>query len=268
MVSALSGQVAIVTGASSGIGEALSIALAGEGVRIALAARRVSLLDRIAERIRADGGQAMSLAVDVTDDAQVEQMVARVLERWGQIDILVANAGIYVQAPTSDLTVEHLRRVMEVNFFGAMCSVLAVLPSMRERGSGHIVLMSSQATMIPIPPDGPYVASKAALSGIAQVMRQELCKEHIAVTVVSPGRIDTPLISHLRLPWISPKVSPSRLADRIVGAIRRRSRTLVYPASGYLGILRVLWPAFGDLLIRACHLQGWRHSSTDIDRSA
>ncbi len=253
----LAGRVAIVTGASSGIGAALARALAAEGVRVALAARNEARLQALAQEIASAGGQALAVPTDVTDMAQVEAMVQRTEETWGRLDILIANAGIYVQAPTAELDMATLERAMESNYLGAMRTALAVLPVMRRQGSGHLVFMASQAAFIPIPPDGPYVASKAALSGITQVMRQELAPEGIAVTVIYPGRIDTPLIEHLRMPWISPKVSPERLAARVLDAIRARRRRLVYPFTGYLYLLRELWPALGDWLIGVLHLQGW-----------
>jgi NAD(P)-dependent dehydrogenase (short-subunit alcohol dehydrogenase family) len=254
---ALAGQVAVVTGASSGIGAALARALAAQGARVALAARSAARLEALAAKIAAAGGEALAVATDVTDPAQVSALVQRVEQTWGRLDILIANAGTYVQVPTAELTLDALQRGMEINFFGAMGTALAALPLMRRQRSGHLVFMASQAAFIPIPPDGPYAASKAALSGIAQVMRQELAPEGIAVTVVYPGRIETPLIRHLRMPWISPKASPERLARLIVGAIRGRRRRLIYPVSGYLYILRELWPALGDWLIGALHLQGW-----------
>lgn len=254
---ALAGQVAVVTGASSGIGEALARALAAEGVRVALAARSGARLEALAAEIAAAGGEALAVPTDVTDAAQVAALVQRTEQAWGGVDIVIANAGTYVQVPTVELDLAALERGMAINYFSAMRTVLAALPIMRRQRSGHLVLMASQAAFIPIPPDGPYVASKAALSGIAQVMRQELAPEGIAVTVVYPGRIETPLIQHLRMPWISPKAPPERLARLVVRAIRMRRRRLIYPASGYLYILREIWPALGDWLIGALHLQGW-----------
>lgn len=253
----LAGQVAIVTGASSGIGAALARALACQGVRVALVARRAAQLEQVASEIVAGGGQALAIPADVTDPVQVGELIERVVGEWGRLDILVANAGIYVQAAAAELTLDHLEQAMRVNYFGAMIPTLAALPIMRRQSEGHLVFIASQAVNIPIPPDGPYVASKAALSGLAQVLRQELAPEGIAVTVVYPGRIDTPLIAHLRTPFISPKASPERLARRIVRGIRRKEPRIVFPISGYLYLLRELSPAVGDWLIAALHLQGW-----------
>lgn len=257
MAGRLAGQVAVVTGASSGIGCALAVALADGGASVALVARRVEDLQALATDIASRGGSALAIPGDVTCDEDMARMAQSVLEAWGHIDILVANAGIYVQAAVSEMTIDDLARAVDVNFLGAARSVFAVLPAMRARHRGHLVFMSTQDVMIPIPGDGPYVASKSALTGLAQVMRQELRLDGIRVMVVHPGRIDTPLIAHLRMPLASPKVSPQRLADLIVSGIVRGRRRLIYPASGYLYILRDLWPAFGDWLIGVLHLQGW-----------
>ncbi len=253
----LAGQVAIITGASSGIGQALARALAAEGVRVALAARSAARLEALAAELAQTGAPVLAIPTDVTDSAQVEALAQRVCDAWGRIDIVIASAGIYTQVPSAQLTLAALEQAMEVNYLGAMSTALAALPTMRSQGSGHLVFISSQAAFIPIPPDGPYVASKAAISGIAQVMRQELAPEGIAVTVVYPGRIETPLIQHLRMPWISPKASPAQLARRVVRGIRARRRQIIYPATGYLYLIRDVAPAFGDWLIGALHLQGW-----------
>jgi len=253
----LADQVAIVTGASSGIGRALALELAREGARLVLVARRLADLQALAREIAGQGGTALAVQGDVTAAGDMERAVQLALDAWGRIDILVANAGIYVQAGVTQLALEQLQEAMEVNFYGAMRSVLAVLPTMRAQHRGHLVLMCSQDVMIPIPGDGPYVASKSALSGLAQTMRQELREEGIRVTAIYPGRIDTPLIAHLRMPAASRKAPPELLARHAVRSIIAGRRRLVYPASGYLYLLRELWPALGDWLIKVLHLQGW-----------
>jgi NAD(P)-dependent dehydrogenase (short-subunit alcohol dehydrogenase family) len=262
----LEGQVAIITGASSGIGRALARELSAEGARVALVARRVRDLESLAGEIVAGGGQALAIPGDVTAPDDMAHAAQAVLDSWGRIDILVANAGIYVQGMTADLTVANLERAMDVNFFGAVRAVYAVLPAMRAQRRGHLVFMSTQDVMIPIPGDGPYVASKSALTGLAQTLRQELKPDGIRVTVIHPGRIDTPLIEHLRMPLASPKVPAEGLARCTVRSIIRGRRRLIYPASGYLCMLRDLWPALGDWLIGALRLQGW--PTTHMDEGA
>ncbi|MFO7698694.1 MAG: SDR family oxidoreductase [Anaerolineae bacterium] len=261
----LGSQVAIVTGASSGIGRALARELAAKGARVALVARRTSDLEALAAEIAAQGGSALVIPGDVTVSEDMTRMAQSVMQDWGRIDILVANAGIYVQGPVCELGIGDLERAMDVNFFGAMRAVFAVLPAMRSQGRGHLVFMSTMDVMIPIPCDGPYIASKSALTGLAQVMRSELKAEGIRVTVIHPGRIDTPLIEHLRMPFASPKVSPEALARHTMRTIVRGRRRLIYPASGYLYLIRDLWPALGDWLIAALRLQGWPATSHGKD---
>ncbi|NLT74761.1 MAG: SDR family oxidoreductase [Chloroflexi bacterium] len=257
MKARLQGRVAVVTGASSGIGRALARALAQEGARVALLARRRLDLEALAAEIASRGGEALPVVVDVTCQEEVHRASEAVLDAWGRVDILVANAGVYVQAPLAEMTIEDLERSFAVNFYGSVRCALAFLPAMRARHSGHLVFMSTQDVMIPIPPDGPYVAAKSALTSLAQVMRQELRPVGIRVTVVHPGRIDTPLIAHLRMPSISPKASPERLACEVVRSIIRGRRRLIYPATGYLYVLREILPALGDWLIGALKLSGW-----------
>jgi NADP-dependent 3-hydroxy acid dehydrogenase YdfG len=254
---ALRGQVAVITGASSGIGEALARELAAQGCRVALVARRIEALEALAAELREQGGEALAIMGDVTDSDQMERMARTVLDTWGRVDIVIANAGIYVQTPVTHMTLAQLEASMDCNFYGAVRIVFPLLPAMIAQRSGQLVLMSSQDALIPVPGDGPYVVSKMALDGLGQVMRQELRSLGISVMVVYPGRIDTPMIDHLKMPFISPKVAPEPLARLIVRAIIRRRRRVIYPASGYLHLLRVLSPAFGDWLIRVLRLQGW-----------
>lgn len=255
----------MVTGASSGIGRALARELALEGARVALVARRTADLEALAAEITAQGGSALVVPGDVTLTDDMVRMAQTVVDAWGCIDILVANAGIYVQVPTTEMRVEDLESSMAVNFYGAARSAFAVMPVMRAQGRGYLVFMSTLDVMIPIPPDGPYIASKSALTGLAQAMRQELKPYGMRVTVVHPGRIDTPLIAHLRMPFASPKVSPERLARHTVRSIARGRRRLIYPSSGYLYLVRDLWPALGDWLIGALRLQGWPVSPQSKD---
>ncbi|MGI6368784.1 MAG: SDR family NAD(P)-dependent oxidoreductase [Anaerolineae bacterium] len=258
------GDVALITGASSGIGRALALEFARRGLRVALVARRQPELSALAREIAAAGGSALVVVGDVTSDDDLADAVTQVLRHWGHVDVLVANAGAYVQATAVDTTLADLQRALSVNVLGAARAVLAVLPHMLQRGSGHLVLMASQDAFIPIPGDGPYNASKAALSAWGQTLRQELRPRGVGVTVVYPGRIDTPLIAHLRVPAISPKASPARLAALVVRAVAQRRARLVYPATGYLYLVREVWPALGDWLIRVLRLQGWEAPQSKV----
>lgn len=252
------GRVAIVTGASSGIGKATAFALARLGARVVLAARRLEALQAVAQEIEASGGEALVVPTDVTDRHQVERLVQKTLDTWHQVDIFVANAGAYIRKPVRELSVADVERSMAVNFYGALYGVLAVLPHMLARGKGHIVLVSSMDGKKGIPPDTPYVVAKFALAGLGDVLRQELHGTGVSVTTVFPGRVDTPLIANLRVPWISAKIPPEAVARAIVRAIERRSPEVIVPWRARLLIYaHVLSPRFADWAVRFFHLEGW-----------
>jgi len=251
-------KIAIVTGSSSGIGRATALALAREGAHVALGARSEAALEDAARAIRKLGREALIVPTDVTQQEQAERLVAEVLARWGHVDIFVANAGQYVRCRVPELTTAHLERAMAVNFYGALHGVLAVLPHMLARKSGHVVLVSSIDGKKGIPIDTPYVATKFALAGVGEVMRQELRGTGVHVTTVFPGRIDTPLIEDLKVPWISPKYSPEMVARAIVRGIRRRQPEVIVPWFYRLFlILSMLSPRLSDWFVRVSHLEGW-----------
>lgn len=251
-------KVAIVTGASSGIGRATALALARAGAHVALAARNQAAMQEVARDIRALGREALVVPTDVTQQAQVERLAEATLERWERVDIFVANAGRYVRCCVTELTVAHIERAMAVNFYGALYGLLAVLPHMLARKSGHLVLVSSLDGRKGLPVDAPYVSSKFALAGLGEVMRQELRRTGVYVTTVFPGRIDTPLIDGMRVPWVSPKYAPEMVARAIVKGIRRRKPEVIVPGFYRLFvILGALSPRLSDWFARAFHLEGW-----------
>ncbi len=251
-------RIAIITGASSGIGRATALALAREGAHVALAARHEDRLQAVAREVEALGREALVVPTDVRERDQVERLVRATLDRWGRVDIVVANAGVYVRRPTPELTVEDVEFSMAVNFYGALYLVLAALPHMLERGEGHIVLVTSMDAKKGIPPDGPYVAAKFALAGLGEVMRQELHDTGVHVTVVFPGRVDTPLIENLKVPWISAKIPPEAVARAILRGMRRRLPEVIVPWQARLLIyVNTLSPRLGDWAVRFFHLEGW-----------
>ncbi len=251
-------RIAIITGASSGIGRATAMALAREGAHVALAARHEDRLQAVAREVEALGREALVVPTDVRERDQVERLVQTTLDRWGRVDIVVANAGVYVRRPTPELTVEDVEFSMSVNFYGALYLVLAALPHMLERGEGHIVLVTSMDAKKGIPPDGPYVAAKFALAGLGEVMRQELHDTGVHVTVVFPGRVDTPLIENLKVPWISAKIPPEAVARAILRGMHRRLPEVLVPWQARLLIyVNTLSPRLGDWAVRFFHLEGW-----------
>ena len=251
-------KVAVVTGASSGIGRATALALAKEGAHIALAARRMEALEEVAREIRAQGREALVVPTDVTRQSEVGSLVAQTVSRWGGADILVANAGAYVRSPVEELTVEAMERSMAVNFYGALYAVLAIQPCLIEQGSGHIVLVSSVDAKKGLPLDAPYVAAKSALAGYGEVLRQELCDAGIFVTTIFPGRVDTPLIENLEVPRISAKIPPQAVARAVVAGILRNEAEVTIPFQArLLELVDVFSPRLGDWIVRMFRLQGW-----------
>ncbi len=251
-------KVAIVTGASSGIGKATALALARAGAHVALAARREPLLQDVAREIVALGREALVVPTDVTDREQVDRLVRATLERWGRVDILIANAGAYVRRPIRELRPEDLEYSLAVNFYGSVYPVLALLPHMLERKTGHIVLVTSMDAKKGIPPDAPYVAAKFALAGFGDVLRQELHGTGVRVTIVFPGRVDTPLIQNLTVPWISAKIPPTAVAKAILKGIRKGAPEIIVPWQARLLLYAyVLSPRLADWAVRFFHLEGW-----------
>ncbi len=254
----LSGAVAIVTGASSGIGRATAVALAENGAHVALAARTESALDQVADEIRLLEREVLVVPTDVTDRDQVDHLVEETLARWGRVDVLVANAGAYVRSPVRELPVAEVQRSMAVNFYGALYAVLAVQPHMLARSSGHIVLMSSLDGKKGLPRDAPYVVAKFALAGYGEVLRQELHDSGVRVTTVFPGRVDTPLIDTLDVPSVSAKIPARAVAHAIVNAIRRPRPEVIIPFEGRaFHLVNAISPRLGDWIVRRLHLQGW-----------
>jgi NADP-dependent 3-hydroxy acid dehydrogenase YdfG len=251
-------KVAIVTGASSGIGRETALALARQGACVALAARRETALLGLEEDIRKLGRKALVLQTDVTQRGQVKRMVQEVVTQWGRVDILISNAGEYIQGPIVDLDPAELQRSLDVNYFGGVYCIKAVLPHMLAQKSGHIVAVTSMDGKIGLPPDAPYVSAKFALTGFMEVLRQEVSDHGIAVTNVLPGRVDTVMIEHLRFSWVSPKVSPEAVAGSIIDAIRKRKPIVIVPPQAkLLYYINVFAPRLSDRLSRYFRLEGW-----------
>src|SRR5215208_7308576 len=167
-------KIAIVTGASSGIGRATAWELAKRGAWVALASRKGEALFELAEEMKSQGKNVIVVPTDVCKREQVEKMVQVVLDYWGRVDILISNAGEYIRAPIIELEPAQLQRSLDVNFFGGVYCIKAVLPHMIEQKQGHIVVVTSMDGKIGLPPDAPYVSAKFALTGFCEVLRQEM----------------------------------------------------------------------------------------------
>ena len=187
-------KVVLLTGASSGIGEGIALALANKGAVLGLLARRENLLSELVQKCEAAGAIAYTLSCDVVDTDAVHNAAAKLREKCGHIDILIANAGIGGNnRETRDLQPDAVKKVIDINLLGAVNSVHAVLPQMLERGSGHLVAISSLAGFRGLPKSAAYSASKAGMTAFFESVRLDVQQKGIDVTIIQPGFIRTPL---------------------------------------------------------------------------
>lgn len=182
-----------MVGASSGIGRATAHALADEGVRVGLAARREARLQEVADQIEARGGEAVVVPANVRDQAQVEAMIETTRERFGGLDLLVNSAGVGHQAAIVDADLDEWRRDIETNLLGMMFASQLAATVMLDQGGGHIVTISSLAGRKPYSGIGGYTAAKFGITGFSKTLREEVMEEGIRVTLIEPGVVDTPL---------------------------------------------------------------------------
>jgi NADP-dependent 3-hydroxy acid dehydrogenase YdfG/uncharacterized protein YciI len=196
----LDGKTAIVTGASSGIGEATARSLAREGARVAVVARRKDRLDALVTAIAAEGGRALAVVADVSRDAEVGAMIDATLTAFGRLDVLVNNAGIMLLAPVAESREEDWRHMVELNLLGAMVASKAALPHMKKVGGGHIVTVASVAARVANPSAAAYAATKFGIAAFCESLRREVYKDKIRVTVIEPGLVATELGEHITHP--------------------------------------------------------------------
>ncbi|HEY8418163.1 MAG TPA: SDR family NAD(P)-dependent oxidoreductase [Limnochordales bacterium] len=237
----------LITGASSGIGRALAVELGRFGARVGLLARREAALREAAAAVAAAGGQALVLPGDVTHFAQVQAAVQTVVDRWGGVDVLVANAG--TARPRNPFDPVAVAALMAVNFQGAVNAVGAVLPVMQRQGGGRLVAVSSLAAVRGFPQGPAYAASKAAMAAYFEALRSRLRPHGILVTIVRPGFVETEMTAGAgRLPLMVP-------AERAAVVIRRgieRGRTSIdFPwlAARAIGLVRWLPDGLFDRLV-------------------
>jgi clavulanate-9-aldehyde reducatase len=199
-VGELSGKVAAVTGASSGIGEATALALARAGCSVALGARRTDRIEALARRISDEGGSAAAIEVDVSQEEQARAFVREASERLGRLDILVNNAGVMLLGPFEGGEPDDWRRMIDVNLLGLLYCTHAAVPIMREQGGGDIVNVSSVAGRFARPGSAVYNLTKFGVGAFSEALRQETVEARIRVILVEPGFVDTELQGHNRGP--------------------------------------------------------------------
>lgn len=204
MAERLDGTVALVTGASSGIGEATATALAEQGAAVALAARRTDRLDALAEAIRAKGGTALVLTLDITDEEQARQAIERTVGELGRLDTLVNNAGVMLLGPVVNAPILEWQRMVQLNVLGLLYCAHAALPHLltaaedSPRRVADIVNISSVAGRVPRSGSGVYNLTKFGVGAFSESLRQEVTKRHVRVSLVEPGAVSTELAGHNR----------------------------------------------------------------------
>jgi len=193
----LDGKIAVITGASSGIGEATAEALAAEGASVVVAARREDRLSDLVERINGNGGKALPVECDVTDEEQAHGLIQKARDEYGRVDILVNNAGVMQLSKVEKGLSDEWRRMFDVNVLGLLYATDAAVQVMKEQGSGHLVNISSVAGRKSRATTGVYSGTKFAVNAISEALREELLEDNIRVTMVEPGAVETELATHI-----------------------------------------------------------------------
>ena len=240
-----SGAVAVVTGGASGIGLATARALAAQGAHVALADINEDGLNAAADDVRGHATdnttQVITLVTDVTDEAQVRELMRQALELTGRLDLVVASAGIGRGGPIEDLPASEMRRMLDVNVMGVYNCVQAALPAMRAQGSGHFALLSSVAGKLGVPTLSGYCASKWAVRGFSIAMRAELYGSGIGITTVYPAWVDTPMLRQATEQSdgldIQVMLTPEQVADEILKAAQEGRRDLTMAPNPDIALL-------------------------------
>src|SRR5262249_43999283 len=222
------GSVAILTGASSGIGLALAKELARDGYRLGLVARRREPLESLAAEIKQAGGVADFENADVTDRPALLAAIHKLAERLGPVDLLVANAGAGVPTDLEPMNVPEVEQMIRVNLFGVIYAIEAVLPDMLKRKRGHLAAVSSLAAYKGFPGQAGYCSSKAAGKMYLESLRLQLRSKGIAVTTICPGFVKTPMTAAHKFPMPF-LLEPDEAARRVARALRRKTKVYNFP---------------------------------------
>jgi short-subunit dehydrogenase len=250
--------VAVITGASSGIGREAAILFAVNKVKVALAARREDKLQEVGKEIARVEGKVIVIPTDVSDQAQVERMVERVLEHFGRIDILVNNAGFGQLALIEETSVDDMREIIDVNLMGTFYSIRAVLPQMKKQGSGHIINISSVAGKRGFPLLGAYCATKSAMNAISEALRIELAGTGIYVSLVYPVTTETDFFNVMTnrtgRKFEAPQMftqSAYKVAEAIVKCAENpKPEVLPFPLARLLIVMNAIAPGVLDFILR------------------
>ena len=215
----IKGKVVVITGASSGLGEATARHLSAQGAIVVLGARRIDRLKSLADELTADGGKALAIAIDVTQCDQVKKLVDAAVQTYGRIDVMINNAGLMPSSPLERLKIEDWDRMIDVNIKGVLYGIAAALPYMKQQKAGHIINVSSVAGHKVRAGGAVYAATKHAVLALSEGLRQEVKPYNIRTTVISPGAVATEL--------------PNSLTEPDMAEIMRKVYEIAIPAESF-----------------------------------
>jgi NADP-dependent 3-hydroxy acid dehydrogenase YdfG len=202
----IAGKVVVITGASSGLGEATARLLAAAGATVVLGARRAERLAALVAELTGAGGQALAVTTDVTDRGQVQRLVDAAVQTYGRVDVMIHNAGIMPRALLERLTVDDWERTIDINIKGVLYGIAAALPVMQQQKAGHMIFVSSVAGHKVGVENAVYAASKHAVRALAEGLRQEVKPYNIRTTIISPGAVATELPDSITQPDIAANI--------------------------------------------------------------
>ncbi len=260
-MSEIKNKIVWITGASSGIGEALTLAFAKEGAKLILSARRIDELQRVKNSLNLSDADVFILPLDLANTAKIDELTQRVVSKFGKIDMLINNGGISQRSLTKDTASEIDRKIMEVNFFGTIALTKSVLPIMLKQKSGHIVTISSIAGKFGFYFRSTYSASKHALHGFFESLRMEIFNDNIKVLLVCPGKIKTNIslnalsgdgLKHNKMDTSTDNgISAEECANQIIKAIKNNKEEIFIGGKELRAILvKRFFPTLFSKLIR------------------
>jgi short-subunit dehydrogenase len=272
-------QVVIVTGASSGIGRALTLQLSGQGAKVVLAARRAELLEQVAEACRQAGGEALAIPTDVAEEDQCKALVEKTIGAFDRLDVLINNAGLAVIARLEDFSdLSLFQHTMDVNFYGAVYCSYYAQPHLIRSG-GRIVAVSSLGGKVPLPYNSPYIASKFAMHGFFDSLRIELKRHGVSMTIICPywvvtgfheAQMDkdgTPRGAGGRAIYSKNMMTAERCAEVILRSAYRRQREVLMGPGRVMVWLKLLAPGLLDRLLIAFLKATVRREQENVTRS-
>ncbi len=244
-------KVALITGASSGIGLTVAKQLAGAGAHVLLVARTQEKLEEVKQEIEAAGGKASVFPCDLNDMTSIDECAKKILAEVGQIDILINNAGRSIRRAVAESIdrFHDFERTMQLNYFGAVRLILSVLPHMIDRKNGHIINISSIGVLANATRFSAYVASKAALDAFSRCLSAEVHAHNISLTSIYMPLVRTPMIAPTKMYKYVPTLSPEQAADMVAKALIEKPKSIATKVGTFASVSYALVPKFNDMVM-------------------